>query len=63
MGNLRNSCCSKEPRHKREELDGIRKAVKKEVRNEQKTAWADFRASFDSELEEVIQLIAEGAGL
>jgi pyruvate/2-oxoglutarate/acetoin dehydrogenase E1 component/TPP-dependent pyruvate/acetoin dehydrogenase alpha subunit len=44
------------------ELDEIRKKVKKEVRNEQKTAWADFRASFDSELEEVIQLITEVAG-
>jgi pyruvate/2-oxoglutarate/acetoin dehydrogenase E1 component/TPP-dependent pyruvate/acetoin dehydrogenase alpha subunit len=44
------------------DLDEIRKKVKKEVRNEQKTAWADFRASFDSELEEVIELIDKVAG-
>jgi pyruvate/2-oxoglutarate/acetoin dehydrogenase E1 component len=44
------------------DLDEIRKKVKKEVRNEQKTAWADFRASFDSELEEVIELIHKVAG-
>ena len=46
----------------RAELDELRKTVKKEVRTEQKTAWADFRASFDSELEEVIELISEVDG-
>ena len=40
-----------------EELAAIRKETKKEVRNEQKTAWADFRKEFDQEVEEVIQTI------
>ena len=42
--NLRSLCCS-EGAATQAELDEIRKKVKKEVRNEQKTAWADFRAS------------------
>ena len=45
-----------------EELDGLRKAVKKEVRNEQKVAWTDFRAAFDLEMEEVIELLADVSG-
>jgi pyruvate/2-oxoglutarate/acetoin dehydrogenase E1 component/TPP-dependent pyruvate/acetoin dehydrogenase alpha subunit len=45
-----------------EELDGIRKAVKKEVRQEQKAAWADLRSSFDNEQQEVIALIAAVSG-
>jgi pyruvate/2-oxoglutarate/acetoin dehydrogenase E1 component/TPP-dependent pyruvate/acetoin dehydrogenase alpha subunit len=45
-----------------EELEAIRKSAKKEVRAEQKTAWADFRSSVDQEIEEVIALISDVAG-
>lgn len=41
----------------REELDAIRKEAKKEVRKEQKAAWAAFRAPLDGEMEEVIAAI------
>lgn len=40
-----------------EELAEIRKEAKKEVRNEQKIAWADFRLELEQEMDEVIQLI------
>jgi pyruvate/2-oxoglutarate/acetoin dehydrogenase E1 component/TPP-dependent pyruvate/acetoin dehydrogenase alpha subunit len=40
-----------------EELDAIRKEAKKEVRQEQKAAWAAFRAPMDAEMEEAIAVI------
>ncbi len=40
-----------------EELDAIRKEAKKEVRQEQKAAWAAFRAPVDAEMEEAIGAI------
>ena len=40
-----------------EELDAIRKEAKKEVRQEQKSAWAAFRAPVDAEMEEAIAAI------
>lgn len=40
-----------------EELDAIRKEAKKEVRQEQKAAWAAFRAPVDAEMEEAIAVI------
>ncbi|MBG28354.1 MAG: transketolase [Crocinitomicaceae bacterium] len=40
-----------------EELDAIRKEAKKEVRQEQKAAWAAFRAPVDAEMEEAIAAI------
>lgn len=40
-----------------EELDAIRKEAKKEVRQEQKVAWAAFRAPVDAEMEEAIGAI------
>ena len=40
-----------------EELDAIRKEAKKEVRQEQKAAWAAFRAPVDAEMEEAVAAI------
>lgn len=40
-----------------DELDAIRKEAKKEVRQEQKAAWAAFRAPVDAEMEEAIAAI------
>ncbi len=40
-----------------EELDAIRKEAKKEVRQEQKSAWAAFRAPVDAEMEEAVAAI------
>ena len=40
-----------------EELDDIRKACKKEVRAEQKAAWAEFRHEIDAERDQAVGLI------
>ncbi|MCH2199266.1 MAG: thiamine pyrophosphate-dependent enzyme [Flavobacteriales bacterium] len=44
-----------------DELDEIRKAAKKQVRQEQKAAWAAFRASVDEQVQEAVNLIGEVA--
>lgn len=40
-----------------EELDAIRAEARKQVRTEQKAAWADFRAAIDADLETALGLI------
>ncbi len=40
-----------------EELDEIRKAAKKEVRAQQKEAWAEFRADLDGEAKEALSVL------
>ena len=45
-----------------DELDSIRKETKKEVRQVQKEAWAEFRVPIDAEMEELLQLIAAVEG-
>ncbi|WP_306640094.1 alpha-ketoacid dehydrogenase subunit alpha/beta [Sanyastnella coralliicola] len=44
-----------------DELDEIRKVAKKQVRQEQKAAWAAFRASVDGQVQEAVNLIGQVA--
>ena len=46
-----------------EELDAIRSEAKKQVRTEQKEAWADFRAAIDADLETALGLIERLEGV
>lgn len=45
-----------------DQLDGIRKETKKEVRQVQKEAWAEFRLPIDAEMEDLMQLVAAVEG-
>jgi pyruvate/2-oxoglutarate/acetoin dehydrogenase E1 component/TPP-dependent pyruvate/acetoin dehydrogenase alpha subunit len=44
-----------------EELEAIRKEAKKQVRNEQKEAWADYRREIDADRDVVVELIGQMA--